>query len=311
MRTSFRRLSLSGVALALGMGGILLADVPGSHSQSISGSVFSYVVAAGDSLSSIGARVGVDRAVLARANGIPPNARLRAGDTLIVDNRHVVPPREPHETVLINIPQRMLFRFEADRLAAAHPVAVGRPTWPTPEGPFTITAKEADPCWDVPLSIQEELRRAGKPAPTRVPPGPTNPLGAHWLRTSLPSIGLHGTPAPLSIYRAVTHGCIRLHPDDAAALFEHVPVGAAGRFVYAPVLLARTDAGVFLEVNHDIYGRAGAAGEHLVRALARQAGLIEAIDWDTVRRVLAARDGVARYVGGNHGGRGTLGNHVE
>lgn len=36
---------------------------------------------------------------------------------------------------------------------------------------------------------------------------------------------LHGTPDKESIGRAATHGCIRLHDDDIAWLFDHVPVG--------------------------------------------------------------------------------------
>lgn len=36
---------------------------------------------------------------------------------------------------------------------------------------------------------------------------------------------IHGTPDKASIGRAATHGCIRLHDEDIAWLYEHVPVG--------------------------------------------------------------------------------------
>ena len=55
---------------------------------------------------------------------------------------------------------------------------VGTRHWPTPVGAFTVLDKEANPTWDVPLSIQDEMRR----------------------RLSFPSLGIHGTTAPGSIY---------------------------------------------------------------------------------------------------------------
>ncbi len=79
-------------------------------------------------------------------------------------------------------------------------MAVGRADWQTPLGDFTIVIKEEDPTWDVPLSIQQEMRRAGKRVVKSVPPGPANPLGRFWLGLSLDSVGIHGTIAPLSIY---------------------------------------------------------------------------------------------------------------
>ena len=68
--------------------------------------------------------------------------------------------------------------------------------------------------WIVPESIQEEMRREGKDVLTRVPPGPDNPLGRHWIGLSIGGIGIHGTIAPSSVYHFRSHGCIRLHPDD-------------------------------------------------------------------------------------------------
>lgn len=38
-------------------------------------------------------------------------------------------------------------------------------------------------------------------------------------------VGIHGTRDKNSVGRAVTHGCMRLHDDDIAWLYEHVPVG--------------------------------------------------------------------------------------
>jgi hypothetical protein len=172
-------------------------------------------------------------------------------------------------------------------------VAVGRATWKTPRGPFTIVEKEVDPTWDVPPSIQAEMRREGKPVIASIPPCPANPLGRYWIRLSHPGVGLHGTNAPGSIYRFTTHGCIRLHPDDVAALFERVSVGDAGLTAYDPVLLARlADGRIFAEVHQDPYKEGPDPLRHL-RALAESAALTDAIDWTIVADVIRKREGVA------------------
>jgi L,D-transpeptidase ErfK/SrfK len=137
------------------------------------------------------------------------------------------------------------------------------------------------------------MRREGKPIITSIPPCPANPLGRHWIRLSHPGLGLHGTNVPTSIYRFTTHGCIRLHPDDVANLFDRVQVGDAGVTVYDPVLLARVaDGRLFAEVQPDPYRQGPDPLRHLQR-LADTTGLASEIDWDRVRDVVRRREGVA------------------
>lgn len=259
------------------------------------GRAFVHEIQAGETMTSLAARYGVDAAVLARRNGRAPGATVAAGDRLTIDNRHIVWPVEPaSRTILvINVPQRMLFRVVDGHSDAAFPVAVGRSTWQTPRGPFTVLEKEVDPTWDVPISIQEEMRREGKPILTSIPPCPANPLGQHWIRLSHPGIGLHGTNVPTSIYRFTTHGCIRLHPDDVASLFDRVQVGDAGVTVYDPVLLARVaDGRLFAEVQPDPY-RQGQDPLRYLQRLADDGGMASEIDWERVRDVVRRREGLA------------------
>jgi L,D-transpeptidase ErfK/SrfK len=263
----------------------------------IVGGPFVHEVQAGESFTSLSARHGVDAAVLARRNGRAPGATLSAGrgDRLTIDNRHIVWPVEPESgsLLVINVPQRMLFRVVDGRVDAAFPVAVGRPTWRTPRGAFTVLEKEVDPTWDVPPSIQAEMRREGKPVITSIPPCPAKALGRHWIRLSHPGVGLHGTNVPTSIYRFTTHGCIRLHPDDVGTLFERVQVGDPGVIVYDPVLLARlADGRLFAEVQPDPYKQGPDALRHLQK-LADDAGITNDIDWDRVRDVVRQREGLA------------------
>lgn len=261
----------------------------------LNGAVFYYTVQRGDSLTGIGARFGMDPLVLARTNGLAATALLKIGQVLEVDNRHIVPDGMSHG-ILINLPQRMLFRMADGGLQAAYPVALGRPDWPTPTGEVTVTSRVEGKTWFVPQSIQEEMLREGQEVQTQVPPGPDNPLGKHWLGLSLPGYGIHGTIAPQSIYQFRSHGCIRLHPDDAAELFGAVQEGDAGVIIYQPVLLfSSPDERVFLEVHRDIYKK-GIDVYALARELADVAGVSEQIDWKKAAAVIRAHEGLARDV---------------
>jgi L,D-transpeptidase ErfK/SrfK len=300
------------VTAVLGVASAANAQPVAPPSQ-ISGSTTRYVVTSGDTLSSIGARWGVDPGTLAADNDLRRGATLREQQVLQIDNRHIVPSGPGTPAALVNIPQRMLFLADVPRLGV--PMAVGRPDWPTPTGTFTIVLLEQDPTWDVPASILEEARRAGRRLPRHVPPGPDNPLGRFWIGLSGGSVGIHGTNAPRSIYQAVTHGCLRLHPDDIAWLFPRVATGQAVRIVYEPVLMAVIEDRVFLEAHRDIYRREPATMADL-RARAAALGLTDRIDWTLAADVLALRHGIARDVtapaavrdrgssGDEHGGAG-------
>jgi len=274
-------------SVALGL--LAQSGAPAAVATQIAGVRSEYRTSAGDTLAALGARAGVDAATLARRNGLKPGAALKPDTVLRIDAVHIVPAADV--PLVVNIPQRMLFLSTGDGVLAV-PVSVGRSSWPTPTGDFTVVAREEDPTWDVPVSIQAEMQRAGKTPVSRVPPSADNPLGAFWLGLSLPGIGIHGTNAPDSIYRFATHGCIRVHPDRIAGLFERIEVGLAGRIVYEPLLLAAADGAVYVEVHPDSYRRSPVTIAQL-RALAGAAGLDGRIDWGLAAAAIKARDGIA------------------
>jgi L,D-transpeptidase ErfK/SrfK len=208
---------------------------------------------------------------------------------------HLV-PGGLRDGLLLNVPQRMLFVMHDGGAVASYPVGLGRPSWPTFTGPFAITAKETDPVWDVPVSIQEEMRRAGKPVLTRVLPGPLNPLGKYWLGLSAAGYGIHGTNAPRTISRFESHGCIRLRPADIEDLFARVEVGTPGLSIYEPVVLAVIDGELWMEAHPDVYRRRPT--ESLADLLDTAAWLAPHANVDTPRitEALRRRDGLPRRI---------------
>jgi L,D-transpeptidase ErfK/SrfK len=277
------------------LGGLAVLVSPAS-AQSIDGAAAIvggrtvYEVKAGDTLGTIGARFGVARATLIELNQLTTPYLLAMGQALVIDNTHIA-VANPDVKLTINIAQRMLVLTEGESVRA-FPITVGRRTWPTPVGAFTIISKEVDPVWDVPESIQREMEQQGKPVIVRMDASPLNPLGRHWIGLSLPGLGIHGTNAPSSIYAFASHGCIRMHPDDVADLFQRVGVGMTGVLVYQPVVVAVVDGRIWIEAHPDEYRRTtGAAG--LVRTVIEREGLGARTDWALVDEVLRRRRGRA------------------
>ena len=142
------------------------------------------------------------------------------------------------------------------------------------------------------MSIQREMAQQGKPVIARMEPSPLNPLGRHWIGLSLPGLGIHGTNAPSSIYAFASHGCIRLHPDDVAELFQRVAAGMTGVLIYQPVIVAVIDGRIWIEAHPDEYRRTtDAAG--LVRTLVARTGLGRHVNWALIDDVLRQRHGRA------------------
>ena len=263
-------------------------------SNQLVGRESTYIIQPGDSLTAIGARFGVGTQVLATGNKLAPNARLQVAQELNIDNRHIV-PRAIDDGIVINIPQRMLYFFKEGLALRAYPVALGKQDWPTPSGNYKIAVKEENPVWDVPKSIQEEMRREGKDVKTCVPPGPDNPLGKHWLGLSISGYGIHGTIAPSSIYQFQTHGCIRLHPDDVAELFPAVERGTPVLLLYRRLMLARIGDRVYLEVHRDIYGKQPSVEPELGQLVEREK-FAPRIDWRRADDIIRKQAGIARDV---------------
>lgn len=274
------------------------AEEGGQQGIALHGGAGEYRVRAGDNFTLVAARLGTSLAQLRRDNpGIDIN-RLKVGQALAYQNRHIVPPAPQAEgdAILVNVPQRMLFHYRDGQVLAAYPAAAGKRDWQTPTLDTRIATREKDKTWVVPPSIQREMKAQGEPVLTRVPPGPDNPLGGYWLGLDLAGYGIHGTNAPASVYGIRTHGCIRLQPEHIGELFGRVATGTLVRIAYAPVLLfAPPDGPVWLEAHPDAYAR-GLDYPAITQSLAGTAGVLQRMDRTATDTVLAERDGLAHDV---------------
>lgn len=238
---------------------------------------------------------GVQWQVVARHNDLKKPYRLKPGMILKINHTHIVPAELSHGFV-INLPELMLYYFREGTYQRRYALAVGRRSWPTPTGDYHIRNKTRNPTWTVPPSIQEEMANAGQEVLEKVPPGPKNPLGAYWLGTSAPGVGIHATNRPWSVGSSVSHGCIRMLPEEIEQLFPQVEVGLPVKIIYRPVKMALTAEGrIYLEAHPNIY-RWKMDAFAQVEELARLHRLEGRIDWDKVPEILKAREGIAQDI---------------
>ncbi len=218
----------------------------------------SYTFARGDTLYDVARHLGLG---INEVTGALPEVDVwlpPEGETTAFPTWWVLPASD-YEGVVVNIPEMRLYYFPprkkgAMRTVITYPVGLGRDEWRTPTGKFRVTEKTVDPKWVVPDSIRAEHIRERGDDRNMIPGGaPDNPLGHYRIRLSLPLYGIHGTNIPWGVGMEVSHGCIRLYPEDIERLFTIVPVGVSGEIVYEPVKIGARDGDVFVEAHPDIY----------------------------------------------------------
>lgn len=269
----------------------LAGDAAASAAELIQNDI-TYKVVKGDCGDTIAGKMGLNWRHIAKENSLEPDSMLAVGQVLKIRFVRIVPDERLDNGIVINIPDRTLYRFENGRLKDYYFIAAGKPTWQTPTGEFTVKAKAKQPVWSVPVSIQREMEAEGKEVVDKVMPGPENPLGSHWIQLSLKGIGLHGTNAPQSIYRFASHGCMRLMPEVAEFLYKDVTVGTKGVVIYKPVKLLKTPKGrVLMEVYRDFYKNGINHSEEIKRLLSGM-NAMNVVDWNKINEALARKDGL-------------------
>ena len=163
-------------------------------------------------------------------------------------------PNVVREGIVLNIPEMRLYYFPTHKKGEpnkiyTYPLGIGREGWSTPYKQTRIIAKKEHPDWRPPKSIRQEHEEAGDPLPEVVKAGPDNPLGDHALRLGLPAYLIHGTNKPWGIGMRVSHGCIRLYPEDIAELFDKVKVGTPVNIINNPYKIGEADGVLYLEAH--------------------------------------------------------------
>lgn len=253
-----------------------------------------------DTLHDIARRYDLGYQEIVAANpGVDP--WLPGQGTRVILPTQFVLPKGKREGLILNLASMRLFYFpkpgdgEAP-VVITHPIGIGREGWQTPEGPSYITQKVVRPSWTVPASVLREYAEKGEPLEPIVPPGPDNPLGSHAMRLSLPGYLIHGTNKSYGVGMRVSHGCVRLYPEDIARLFPEVPLGTRVRIINEPYLTGWRDGRLYLDAHKPLSEQAAQSGKKLValeQALAVKAAYGKVvIDWAKARKVANEARGI-------------------
>jgi L,D-transpeptidase ErfK/SrfK len=244
-------------------------DSPG---QAVIGEPQIVFTSADDTFSVIAREYGLGYDELVAANpGVDP--WLPGENTPVLLPTQYVLPEGPRHGVVLNLASKRLFYFPAvgdgePVQVMTYPIGIGRVGWETPVGEAKVVAKATDPTWYVPWSVRQEHAAAGDPLPSTVPPGPDNPLGRHVLQLNMPGYLIHGTNKPYGVGMRVSHGCVRLYPENIELLYSLVGVGESVRIINEPYLAGRLNGELYLESHAPLEEDTVTPEEHLAKIFA-------------------------------------------
>ena len=161
-----------------------------------------YEVQPGDTLQNIARQYDVPWQYLAKLNRVDPR-KVRTGQRLKVI-------KGPFSAI-VDLSEFELTIHAHGYFVTRFSVGIGK-DGSSPIGKFAVQEKLVDPTYYGPDGVVDH-------------DDPTNPLGERWIDLGN-SYGIHGTIDPASIGKSESRGCIRLHNDDVAAVYDLLTIGS-------------------------------------------------------------------------------------
>ncbi len=259
-----------------------------------------------DTFLDIGRRYGVGYEEMVAANPGVDAWVPGAGRQIVIPSRYIL-PNAPREGIVVSLAEHRLYYFPPAKaneplVVVTYPISVGKMDWKTPLGLTRITDKRVRPTWYPPESVRKEHAADGRPLPRAVPPGPDNPLGEFAMRLAIPGGAylIHGTNRPEGVGMQVTHGCIRMFPEDIEQFFKMVAVNTPVRIVHQPYKMGWQGDQLFMEVHAPLEGQEDGdlhSLTNITRALvAATQDRTVAIDWAKAEAAFARPTGIPQPV---------------
>jgi L,D-transpeptidase ErfK/SrfK len=223
-----------------------------------------------------------------------------AGTDIMLPGRRILPPG-PREGIVVNLPEHRLYYYPKakkgeNQVVITYPVSIGKMDWKTPIGETHVIQKEKHPNWYPPEGVRKEHLANGDPLPAVVKAGPDNPLGDYAMRLAAGNgtYLIHGTNNPMAVGMAITHGCVRMYPEDVAALFPLIPVGTKVWLINEPVKVAFVDGELLMEAHPPVDEEGQNTAEPDLDLLSQKldqalGSTTAAIHWDFAKEALQRR----------------------
>ncbi|HXL03272.1 MAG TPA: L,D-transpeptidase family protein [Bacillota bacterium] len=116
----------------------------------------------------------------------------------LVQARSLMTTGATDHAVVISLSERALGLYRGNQLIRRYPVAIGKPSTPTPVGTHRV--------------LEKVLHPGGG-------------LGTRWIGFTYQMHGIHGTNRPELIGQEVSNGCVRMYNANVEELYEMVSVG--------------------------------------------------------------------------------------
>jgi L,D-transpeptidase ErfK/SrfK len=276
---------------------VIDTDRAGGPVDTVVGHAASYRVRPGDTLLDVARWYDLGYNEIVAANpGVDPWVPT-PGTEIVVPTSFVLPCCS-YDGIVVNLPEMRLYKYRRlpgapQRLeVATFPVGMGRDDRRTPRGTYRVRGKTENPQWNIPASIRREHIAERGDRRTFIAGGAAdNPLGSHRIELADTLYAIHGTNIPWGIGMLVSHGCLRLYPEDIARLYPDVPIGTKVHFVYQPVKAGTRDGETFVEAHADVYGYTRSLSADARTALRRR-GLAAPADPSVLNTALREQRGV-------------------
>ena len=215
-----------------------------SQSSDIIGKEVKYTVREKETLIDIARKFDISFADIMSANGRIDPWLPKINRKILIPKRHIMPSVK-RDGIIINLGDLRIYFYKNHLLIGTYPIGIGRSGWETPLGLAEVIEKKIDPFWIPPDSVREE----DPSLPKIVAPGEENPLGTRAIYLSMPSYLIHGTNKPYGVGMKVSHGCIRMYPEDVESLFDLVEVGTKVNIINEPIKVGWHNNDLYIEVH--------------------------------------------------------------
>jgi L,D-transpeptidase ErfK/SrfK len=304
-RSSALRLAacLAGCAMSVQLQAATYA-LPGGE-DTVIGEIQYAVAQHEDTLLDLGRRYGVGYEEIVAANpGVDPWLP-GAGTRVLIPSRYILP--QEREGLIVSLAEHRMYYFPRAKAGVApvvmtYPISIGKMDWKTPLGMTRIVNKREKPIWYPPESVRREHEADGRPLPKAVPAGPDNPLGDYAMRLGIPGGAylIHGTNAPAGVGMQVTHGCIRMYPENIAELYKLVAVNTPVRLIDQPYRMGWYGEELYIEVHAPLQGQDPAETRSLTNITRLLVSATQnravVIDWAKAERAFIQATGVPESV---------------
>jgi L,D-transpeptidase ErfK/SrfK len=260
----------------------------GANPVPVIGKNLPYLIGKEDTLIELARRSGTGFLLLVRANPAVDPWLPPAGVEILLPYSFIL-PESAKEGITVNLAEQRLYHIWTEngrQRIRVYAVGIGRDDWETPPGKYTVNSRVPKPSWRPP----PEIRAENPSLPAVVPAGPQNPLGDHWLGLS-GGYGIHGTSKPYGVGRKVSHGCLRLYPEDIKDLFQRVKVGTPVWIIDQPIKVGLKDGRLYLEAHPPAFP----TNVDPVEEVLRQAVKLPwegRLDMSAVNKVLQEKNGI-------------------